>query len=483
MAEQSEQQASAGQGGGLSRPSAGQHDHPAGAPDGAVSRHRAAAGDRADVVDRRRAGGGAQRADARRRSCRPIPLPTSRSPSRLHRVGTAAQVLRYVTAPDGTHHVICARRAAISRDRIPSGLSVPGRARRGDRRLRGDDARDRGARRGWCSSARREAMQLLPQRSPGSGGRHRQSGLGLRARRFRRRHHRRQARRKSRRCWRPSTSRSASTRCWRCWRSASRCSSSPSRSASRPSSRCRRSSASTSCASSFGTFRKSSAKATKSRSRSPSCAKPIEKAGMPKEAEDQAKKELKRLERMPEAAAEYGMIRTYLDWLIELPWSKLDPDTIDIAEARRILDEDHYGLPKIKRRILEYLAVRKLNPEGKSPILCFVGPPGVGKTSLGQSIARGDRPQVRAAEPRRRARRGRDPGPSAHLYRRAAGQHHPVDPQGRNAQPGDDARRGGQARRRLPRRSRRRRCSRCSIPSRTRRSATTISASPSTSRR
>ncbi|HEY3658490.1 MAG TPA: endopeptidase La [Steroidobacteraceae bacterium] len=114
----------------------------------------------------------------------------------------------------------------------------------------------------------------------------------------------------------------------------------------------------------------------------------IDKAGMPKEAEDQARKELKRLERMPEAAAEYGMIRAYLDWLIDLPWSKLDPDSIDVAEARRILDEDHYGVPKVKRRILEYLAVRKLNPEGKSPILCFVGPPGVGKTSLGQSIAK-----------------------------------------------------------------------------------------------
>jgi ATP-dependent Lon protease len=114
----------------------------------------------------------------------------------------------------------------------------------------------------------------------------------------------------------------------------------------------------------------------------------IEKAGMSKDAEDQAKKELKRLERMPDASPEYGMIRSYLDWLIGLPWSKLDPDAIDIAEARRILDEDHYGLPKIKRRILEYLAVRKLNPEGRSPILCFVGPPGVGKTSLGQSIAK-----------------------------------------------------------------------------------------------
>jgi ATP-dependent Lon protease len=91
---------------------------------------------------------------------------------------------------------------------------------------------------------------------------------------------------------------------------------------------------------------------------------------------------------MPEAAAEYGMIRTYLDWLVDLPWSKFDPGNIDIPEARRVLDEDHYGLPKVKRRILEYLAVRKLNPDGKSPILGFVGPPGVGKTSLGQSIAR-----------------------------------------------------------------------------------------------
>ena len=114
----------------------------------------------------------------------------------------------------------------------------------------------------------------------------------------------------------------------------------------------------------------------------------IDKAGMSEEAETQAKKELRRLERMPEASAEHGMIRTYLDWLIELPWSKLSEETIDIAEARRILDEDHYGLSKVKQRILEYLAVRKLNPDGKSPILCFVGPPGVGKTSLGQSIAR-----------------------------------------------------------------------------------------------
>src|SRR5262247_984793 len=114
----------------------------------------------------------------------------------------------------------------------------------------------------------------------------------------------------------------------------------------------------------------------------------IGKANMPKEVEEQARKELRRLERMPEASAEHGMVRSYLDWLVELPWQLPGEQPIDITQARRILDEDHYGLDKIKRRIVEYLAVRKLNPGGKAPILCFVGPPGVGKTSLGQSIAR-----------------------------------------------------------------------------------------------
>jgi ATP-dependent Lon protease len=114
----------------------------------------------------------------------------------------------------------------------------------------------------------------------------------------------------------------------------------------------------------------------------------IQDAGMPPEALEQAQRELSRLERMPEQAAEYSMTRTYLDWLLAMPWSKLDPEQVDIEQARKILDEDHFGLTKVKRRILEFLAVRKLNPEGRSPILCFVGPPGVGKTSLGQSIAK-----------------------------------------------------------------------------------------------
>ena len=124
----------------------------------------------------------------------------------------------------------------------------------------------------------------------------------------------------------------------------------------------------------------------------------VAKAGMPAEVEAAARKEIRRLEHMPEAAAEYGMTRSYLDWLIELPWTLPEEKPIDIAEARRILDADHFGLDKIKQRIVEFLAVRKLVPNGKAPILCFVGPPGVGKTSLGQSIARAmDRKFVRVS--------------------------------------------------------------------------------------
>ncbi len=116
--------------------------------------------------------------------------------------------------------------------------------------------------------------------------------------------------------------------------------------------------------------------------------KAIEAAAMPEETHKYVKKELKRLERMQEGGAESSMLRTWLELMAELPWKAEPQQPVDIAEARRVLDQDHYGLDKVKRRILEYLAVRKLAPEGKSPILCFAGPPGVGKTSLGQSIAR-----------------------------------------------------------------------------------------------
>jgi ATP-dependent Lon protease len=114
----------------------------------------------------------------------------------------------------------------------------------------------------------------------------------------------------------------------------------------------------------------------------------IEAAKLPEDALKAAERELARLEKLPPAAAEHGVIRTYLEWLTELPWAIETEDNLDIAHAREVLDADHYDLEKIKDRILEYLAVRKLNPDSPGPILCFVGPPGVGKTSLGRSIAR-----------------------------------------------------------------------------------------------
>jgi len=130
----------------------------------------------------------------------------------------------------------------------------------------------------------------------------------------------------------------------------------------------------------------------------------IDSAGMPEEAEKQARRELDRMAKLPSAAAEYGVIRTYLDWLVSLPWSKFTEDNLDLSHAREVLDEDHYGLEDVKERILEYLAVRKLRLERRDElqqlpvdeirreregvILCFIGPPGVGKTSLGRSIAR-----------------------------------------------------------------------------------------------
>ncbi|HEY5478176.1 MAG TPA: endopeptidase La, partial [Gaiellaceae bacterium] len=114
----------------------------------------------------------------------------------------------------------------------------------------------------------------------------------------------------------------------------------------------------------------------------------VEAADLPEEARKAADRELGRLERLPSAAAEYGVIRTYLEWIVSLPWKAESEDHLDLERARQILDEDHYDLEKVKERIIEYLAVSKLKGDVSGPILCFVGPPGVGKTSLGQSIAR-----------------------------------------------------------------------------------------------
>jgi ATP-dependent Lon protease len=114
----------------------------------------------------------------------------------------------------------------------------------------------------------------------------------------------------------------------------------------------------------------------------------LAKADLPDDVRKEAQRELSRMEKLPSAAPDYHVIRTYLDFILELPWRKSSEDKLDLNEARRVLDEDHYGLEDVKERILEFLAVIKLRPDAKSPILCFVGPPGVGKTSLGRSIAR-----------------------------------------------------------------------------------------------
>src|SRR4051795_2009424 len=192
----------------------------------------------------------------------------------------------------------------------------------------------------------------------------------------------------------------------------------------------------------------------------------IKKLGLPPDVEKVANKELNRLKSIPTASSEYTVARTYLEWIADLPWSKKTEDNLDVENARGVLQKDHYSLEKVKKRILEYLAVRKLKNDMKGPILCLVGPPGVGKTSLGQSIARSTGRknisgpvhravgggEVRPPVAGRRPRRGRDPRPPAHLRRRAAGAGDPVDEEGGHHQSRHDARRDRQARRRFPRR-------------------------------
>ena len=152
---------------------------------------------------------------------------------------------------------------------------------------------------------------------------------------------------------------------------------------------------------------------------------------MSKEATAKVKKELKKLKMMHPTSAEATVVRNYIDWILGLPWYDKSEENYDLAKAEEILDEDHYGLKKIKERILEYLAVQALTKKLKGPVLCFVGPPGVGKTSAREEHRALHGSQVRAALARRRARRGRDPRPPPHVHRRAARQAHPVAEEGR----------------------------------------------------
>ena len=176
----------------------------------------------------------------------------------------------------------------------------------------------------------------------------------------------------------------------------------------------------------------------------------VEAAGMPEDAKKEALRELDRLAKMSPAAAEYTVTRTYLDWLIALPWSKRTEVEIDLFKAKEVLDNDHYDLEKVKERILEYLAVRKMKPDIKGPILCFVGPSRRGQDQPRQVDRERDGTQVPPAEPGRHARRGGDPRASPHLHRRAARPDHPGPAPRGEQEPRVHARRGGQAGRGLP---------------------------------
>ena len=162
----------------------------------------------------------------------------------------------------------------------------------------------------------------------------------------------------------------------------------------------------------------------------------IEEAGMKKDAHEKAITELRRLENMPPMSAESTVSRNYIDWLLAVPWKKKSREIRDLGFAQKVLNEDHYGLLKIKDRILEFLAVRRLVKDPRGSILCFVGPPGVGKTSLGKSVARATGPQVRSHVARRRPRRSRNPGASPDLHRRLARTDPADDEESGHPQPG-----------------------------------------------
>ncbi len=168
----------------------------------------------------------------------------------------------------------------------------------------------------------------------------------------------------------------------------------------------------------------------------------LEKADLPDDVRKEAERELRRMESLPQAAPDFHVIRTYLEYILELPWRKSSEEKLDLNEARRVLDEDHYGLEDIKERILESLAVVKLRPDSKSPIILFVGPPGVGKTSLGRSIARALGTRIRPFVIGRNAGRGGASRTSPHLRRCDARPNYPIAPPCRRQQSRDDARRG-----------------------------------------
>ena len=317
-------------------------------------------------------------------------------PDDLYRIGTIANIVRYITGPDGTHHLIC---QGVQRFRILDFLprhAVPGRAGPADSGADHDLAGDRGARsapaapgdrgdRAAAAGAAGAGRDVPEHHAPGALADLATSYMDIKP----------QEKQEiletidlSLRMEKVSRLSPIGWRCCAC----------RTRSASRPRPRFDERQREALLREQMATIQRQLGEGDGKAAEIAELDGGDRQGQMPPEVGRAGAKELRRCERMPEAAGEYGMVRTYLDWLIELPWALPEEKPIDIAEARRILDEDHFGLEKIKSRIIEYLAVRKLAPQGKAPILCFVGPPGVGKTSLGQSIARAmDRKFVRVS--------------------------------------------------------------------------------------
>ena len=391
----------------------------------------------------------------------------------LHRVGTVAMVMRTLRLPDGRVKVLLqglskARDRVLRRERARAlGVRVSAGSGLGARLVRRDRGRDaqrahpgrgaasaqepaaRGAldhgQRARARAARgpgRLEPAAAPRRGPGDPRDRRPPGPAAPGRR-------------------PAVA--ASSRSRRSRRRSSR----------RPRRRCPGASASTSCASSSAPSRASSARWTRASRRSPSTATRSRRPAFPPEAHEEALRQLRRFERMHPDGPEAQVVRTYLEWMIELPWARESPDRLDLARARQILDEDHAHLAGIKDRILEFLGVRKLRHDsrGPDPLLRRAARR---RQDLARPLDRARHgARVRARLARRHARRGGDPRPPAHLRRRAARAHPPGHEAGGHAQSGLHARRARQDRRATSAAIPRRRCSRCSTPSRTRASATT----------
>ena len=201
----------------------------------------------------------------------------------------------------------------------------------------------------------------------------------------------------------------------------------------------------------------------------------ISEAAMPDDVRKIATQELERLSRMSPAAAEYHVLRTYIDWILDMPWGVYTEDNLNLKIAAELLDKDHYDLEKVKKRIIEYLAVRKLKPDKRGPILCFIGPPRGREDVFGSLHRRRPRTKVRASVARRSARRGGGSGSSSYLCGRHARPHSPKHQTGRIDEPGVHAGRDRQDRPGLPGATLLPPCSRCLIRSKTTRSRTTIS--------